>query len=194
MTLSAGNKVVWSDITALFTSMNTYLSKAGYSKITPTGGVGVKIVNTPAQQLKTGLTTLSGHTNIKGKITPGNVVVPSPGSLLKPLPFVNAKTEIDKLASINIGFNPFSSCFSFFDCFFDCGFSSNSGFSTDTGNFSFCTGFTSNNAAIGYSSNYGDSCSGFNGLTSDGCSYGDAVLSNCPSFGSCPAFGGCLHF
>jgi hypothetical protein len=189
---TAGNKANWSDITALYTKLNTARSKFSFSQITPTNRQGQVAQIEDVTRLNTFVSEMSSNKNLTNIAKP--VTVPGRGSLLQPLFLNTLSTTIDAIQNANnFGNSSFGdSSWSFGDTgwsfgntsFGDTSFSfGNTGFSF--GNSSFGdTGFGFGDSGFGFgnsgfgNSSFGNSSFGNTSFSNSGWSFGNSSFGN----------------
>lgn len=128
MTISSGNKILWSDIENLYTTLKTQQNKFGVTQSTTPSNPGL-IKPTVVSDLKTAITDIyrtSSFVNFNHVKDVINMTVPTAGSLIQPNPFTTISSTLTTLNGITSDF-----CFSG-DFGGGCGHSSDNCFSTDS--------------------------------------------------------------
>lgn len=137
---SSGNKANWSDITALYTKLNTARNKFGFTPndVTPASRQGQQAAVSDITALNNFITQMKSNANLTSVANP--VTPPTQGSLLQPLFLNTLSTTVDNIQNSNNFTN------SSFNSSFNASFNSNF-------NSSFNSSFNSNfNSGFGNSS------------------------------------------
>lgn len=160
MTLSAGNKALWSDITAIYTTLRNAQSKFGITQTTLPSNPGVMKPST-ISNLKTAIVALSNSNYVSSSFVANTkaISIPAVGTLIKATPFSTMNTDVTNVFNVcafDSSFN--ASCFGFssdfcFSCS-DCDFQSFSFIGSGFGDFS-DNSFGSSNFSSGNSSHDG---------------------------------------
>lgn len=114
MALSTGSNVIWSDISAIYTKLNTARSKFGFSTVTVPSNPGM-VKAEQVSALNSKITEMQSNKYVGSNAA--GITVPAVGSLLYPGIFNTMSSTIDKVQglcafdSFNSGFQGFSSCF-----------------------------------------------------------------------------------
>jgi hypothetical protein len=91
----AGDKANWSDITALYSKLNTARSKFSFSSVTPTNRQGQVAQIEDISRINTFVSEMASNGNLTNVAKP--VTVPTRGSLLKPSFLDTLSTIIDQV-------------------------------------------------------------------------------------------------
>ena len=157
MAISTGSKILWSDMSSLFSRISTVRRKFGYSAISASsyGGVGTLASTTNISNMKSLLEAVKGNGYAFSAVVAFTITVPTRGTLIKPgtmTPIQNMLTRLENTCVFDNfdGFDGFRS-FDAFDGFnnFDSfdgfnNFDSFNGFDGFNGNVASCDYFNSN--------------------------------------------------
>ena len=101
MSIGAGNKILWSDIQAIYSQLNSVQTKFNITKTSTPSNPGVA-KTTQFSSLRTAIFNLNNNSFIKnsGAITNFNMDVPSVGSLIDDQPFLNMQTALTKALNV----------------------------------------------------------------------------------------------
>ena len=147
---STGSKITWSEISSLYTKLNTARSKFGFSNITvPSSQVGALATTSHLKTINDTIVAMRNSNGNVGGLTFTAPTIPSAGSLIQPLPWSTVESNIDFMqnnCASNFGFS-----FTFNSAFF----ASNFGFS-----FTFNSAFFASNFSFTFSGNFNFSFTG----------------------------------
>ena len=149
MALSTGNKVLWSDISSLFTRLNTQRTKFGYSTVTQSSLQNSLAKPAVISDLKSYIQGMTSNTFAATAASRySEITVPTTATLLKPQSLNTVSSILTDLENTCVHNSSFYSG-GFFTSF-DASFSFNSGFN---GGFNNSFGFNS-----GFNSGFSSSC------------------------------------
>lgn len=96
MALSQGSAVSWSDITTLFTNLNSARTKYGFSSVSASGGVGTQVTTGAMSTLASGVTEMASKGNLS-QYAVINGTIPVVGDLITPTYLKNISTSISEI-------------------------------------------------------------------------------------------------
>lgn len=163
MAISAGSKLLWSDMSSLFSRISAVRQKFGYSTINPSsyGSAGSYAVVANIQNMKDLLTAVKGNGYAASAVNAFTIAVPSFGDIIRAstmTPIVNMIGALEGACIFdNFSFNTCTDfrSFTFNSCTDFRSFSFNSCNVYDSFTFNSCNGFNSFNGNVA-------SCSYFN--------------------------------
>lgn len=194
MALTQGSTVLWSDLTNIYSSLNTARTKFGFSTASPSGGAGTPAYASQVSTLNSLVTEMKSNrflSNLSVGITP-----PAKGDLLRAnfLSDLNLDiTEINDVCAFdssnftfsgNFGFNSSDFSFSGNFGFHSSDFSFSANFSFHSGNFSFSGNRSFHSGNFSFSGNRSFNSGDFSFSGNRGFNSGDFSFSGNRSFNS----------
>jgi hypothetical protein len=157
MALTTGNTILWSDISAIMSNINTARQHCSLSTTSIAGGVGTTAQSKNVSDLYNALRACNGVVlpAMGGTVSVASISIPAVGTLITPLSLTQINTEALRIAALNFsGFCTGNFGFGFGNSSF---FSSNNGFGNSS-NFSGNHGFRFSCSCNGFRFTCNSSC------------------------------------